>query len=200
MPRFLSIFTVVALMASGCSTAPPKNTGNACAILEEKEGWYEATRAAERTWGTPIQVQLAIIRHESGFRHDARPPRDTLMGVPMLWRVSDAYGYPQAKDDTWDWYVEKTGKRFASRGDFRDAADFVGWYTDVSERTLGIPKWDAYNQYLAYHEGHGGYRRGTFRAKPWLVSTARRVDRDARTYGEQLRGCRDRLAGRSGRW
>jgi hypothetical protein len=25
---------------------------------------------------------------------------------------------------------------------------------------------DAFNHYLAYHEGHGGYRRGTWRAKP----------------------------------
>jgi len=181
------------IFLSACSTTPPKQTENACAIFEEKEDWYEAARAAEKKWGTPIQVQLAIIRQESGFRHDAKPPRDTVLGVPMWWRVSDAYGYAQAKDDTWDWYVEKTGNWFADRDDFEDATDFIGWYTDVSQRTLGISKWDTYNQYLAYHEGHGGWKSETYKRKPWLMKIARRVDSNARTYGEQVRGCKDRL-------
>ena len=188
------------LLLAGCSTSPPKTVDNACTIFEEKNDWYDATKAAERKWGTPIQVQLAIIRQESSFRHDAKPPRDTFLGIPMWWRVSDAYGYGQVKDDTWDWYVDKTGNWFADRDDFDDATDFIGWYTDVSHRTLGISKWDAYNQYLAYHEGHGGWKRRTFDGKPWLVRVARKVDRYARTYGTQLTQCRDKLDSGWGWW
>jgi len=199
MQRYL-ITLALATTITGCGTTPPKNTGNACSIFAEKDDWYEATRAAEKKWGTPVQVQLAIIRQESGFRHDAKPPRDTFLGVPMMWRVSDVYGYAQATDDTWDWYVDETNNWFADRDDFEDATDFVGWYTNVSQRLLGISKWDAYNQYLAYHEGHGGYKRGTFKSKPWLISTARRVAGYAKTYGEQLRGCRDQLERGSGWW
>jgi hypothetical protein len=191
---------LLAFLLAGCSTSPPKTVENACTIFEEKDDWYDATRAAERKWGTPIQVQLAIIRQESSFRHDAKPPRDTLLGIPMWWRVSDAYGYAQVKDDTWDWYVDKTGNWFADRDDFEDATDFIGWYTDVSQRTLGISKWDAYNQYLAYHEGHGGWKRKTHNGKPWLKNVARKVDSYARTYGTQLKRCRDELDSGWGWW
>lgn len=188
------------LLLAGCSTSPPKTVENACTIFEEKDDWYDATTAAEEKWGTPVQVQLAIIRQESSFRHDAKPPRDTFLGIPMWWRISDAYGYAQVKDDTWDWYVDKTGNWFADRDDFEDATDFIGWYTDVSQRTLGISKWDAYNQYLAYHEGHGGWKRGTYNGKPWLKDVARKVDRYARTYGTQLKQCRDTLDRGWGWW
>jgi hypothetical protein len=189
-PRWIWVFSLLGLLGlGGCATAPPQRPQDACAIFDEKPSWYKAARKAEAKWGTPVQVQLAIIRAESGFRHDAKPPRERLLGVP-LWRASSAYGYPQAKDETWDWYRAKTGNRGASRKDFADAVDFVGWYTDVSQRTLGISKWDAYSQYLAYHEGHGGYKRGTYKDKAWLMGVARKVDSYARTYGTQLASCR----------
>ena len=188
--RWIWVVSLLGLLGlGGCATAPPQRPQDACAIFDEKPSWYKAARKAEAKWGTPVQVQLAIIRAESGFRHDAKPPRERLLGVP-LWRASSAYGYPQAKDETWDWYRDKTGNRGASRKDFADAVDFVGWYTDVSQRMLGISKWDAYSQYLAYHEGHGGYKRGTYKNKAWLMGVARKVDSYARTYGAQLASCR----------
>lgn len=177
----------------GCSTSPPKSVENACTIFEEKPDWYDAARATEKKWGTPVQLQLAFIRQESGFRDDAKPPRDSLLGIPMWWRVSSAYGYAQAKDETWDWYRDKTGNFWADRDDFDDASDFIGWYTDVSQRTLGISKWDTYNQYLAYHEGHGGWKRRTYNSKSWLIKVARKVERNASTYGSQLQSCRNNL-------
>jgi len=42
---------------------------------------------------------------------------------------------------------------------------------------------------LAYHEGHGGYSRGTFRTKPWLRKVAKRVGVNAKKYSAQLKGC-----------
>jgi hypothetical protein len=194
--RLLSVLALCSLVAA-CATAPPANPDNACLIFEERPEWYRAARDAEKAWGVPVQVQLAIIRQESGFRHDAKPPRAELLGVPLWWRKSSAYGYAQAKDETWDWYRAKSGNGWADRDDFADATDFIGWYGDVSRRTLGISKWDTYNQYLAYHEGHGGWSRRTYNGKPWLLKVARRVDTEARTYGAQLRGCRGRLDGGS---
>ena len=35
-------------------------------------------------------------------------------------------------------------------------------------RVNGVPLHDAYNQYLAYHEGKAGYARGSYRKKAWL--------------------------------
>jgi hypothetical protein len=189
----LALVALAVLAAGGCATTPPSRVDDACVIFREKPDWWDAARGAEKRWGTPVQVQLAILRQESSFRHDAKPPRDRLLGLPMWWRVSSAYGYAQAKDSTWDWYREQTGKRWADRDDFDDATDFVGWYTDVSQRTLGISKWDTYNQYLAYHEGHGGWKRRTYARKGWLLQVARRVEHQAGEYGAQLRTCRDEL-------
>jgi len=58
----------------------------------------------------------------------------------------------------------------------------------VSEN--GIPLTDTYNQYLAYHDGRTGWRRGTYRSKPWLVRIAGEVRDRAVTYEAQLRTCR----------
>ena len=38
------------------------------------------------------------------------------MGFIPWRRPSSAYGYPQAKDDTWDWYIRKTGNRGGGSG------------------------------------------------------------------------------------
>ncbi len=181
------------LLLAACATSPPSQVSDACAVFEEKPDWYEAASGTEKRWGTPVQVQLAIIRAESSFKHDAKPPRDTFVGIPMWWRVSSAYGYAQAKDGTWDDYRAATGHSFASRTNFDDASDFIGWYTDQTQKRLGISKWDTYNQYLAYHEGQGGYSRKTYANKDWLLRVARKVDGWARNYGGQLRSCRAQL-------
>jgi len=172
------------LLTSGCATAPPRQPDDACAILAEKPKWAKAMRKVQRRWGVPVEIQLAIIRNESSFRHDARPRS------PSGGYASSAYGYPQAIDGTWEWYRHQTGQRRAKRTDFADAADFVGWYVNLSRRLLGISLGDVYNQYLAYHEGHSGFKSRTYQRKPWLQRYARKVDRYARTYGQQLSRCR----------
>ena len=178
---------------ASCSTAPPTNVENICAIFDEKGRWYKAARKSEKRWGTPVHVQLAIIRQESSFQFDARPPRGKLLGFIPWRRPSDAYGYAQALNSTWDRYRKDTGRRFADRDDFADAIDFVGWYTDVSARTVGISKWDPYNQYLAYHEGQTGWKQGSYRKKGWLIDVARTVDYRAKEWGAQLRRCEEEL-------
>ncbi len=180
-------------LLGGCATSPPSDLSSSCAIFKEKGGWYGAVEDSYKKWGVPPQVQLAIIYQESRFKYDAKPPRGTLLWVIPWFRSSSAYGYAQVKDGTWDWYKEKTGNWGADRDDFEDAVDFIGWYGAQAHKTLGISKWDAYRQYLAYHEGLGGYRKGSYRKKAWLVAVAHKVDARARTYGAQLARCRDQL-------
>ncbi|MCP3671454.1 MAG: transglycosylase SLT domain-containing protein [Gammaproteobacteria bacterium] len=184
---------ILSLLLTACATAPPKSQENACAIFEEKEDWYDASRKVEKKHGLPIHVQLAIMRQESSFKHDAKPPRETFLGIPLWWRKSSAYGYAQVKDETWDWYISKTGNSGADRDDYDDAVDFMGWYASISNKTLGISKWDAYNQYLAYHEGHGGWKQKSFNKKPWLIKIAKKVQSYAEQYGAQLKNCHANL-------
>jgi hypothetical protein len=181
------------VVATACAPTRPENVENICAIFEEKGSWYKAAKKSEKRWGTPIHVQMAIIRQESSFNFDARPPRTKLLGFVPWKRPSNAYGYAQALDSTWDWYREDAGRRWADRDDFDDAIDFVGWYTNKSNKVVGISKWDPYNQYLAYHEGQGGWKKGTYKRKGWLKDTAKRVDYRAKEWGAQLKRCEDDL-------
>ena len=181
------------VVSAACATAPPANVENICAIFDEKRGWYKAAKKSEKRWGTPKHVQMSIIRQESSFKFNAKPARTKLLGFIPWKRPSDAYGYAQALDSTWELYKDDSGRRFANRNDFDDAIDFVGWYTNMSNKSVGISKWDPYNQYLAYHEGHAGWRRGTYQRKAWLVETARQVEHRAREWGAQLQRCEDDL-------
>ncbi|MBL4775812.1 MAG: transglycosylase SLT domain-containing protein [Mariprofundus sp.] len=169
-------------------------------MLQEKDDWYEDANDSFKKWGVPVQVQLAIIHQESRFRSEALAPDDTLLGFIPWGQTSTAYGYAQVLDGTWDWYKKSTGNWGADRDDFEDATDFIGWYGNYSHRTLGISKWDAYNQYLAYHEGHGGWKRKTFNKKPWLIKVAKKVKRRAARYGAQIKRCKDDLDDGSWFW
>lgn len=178
------------LLLDGCATAPPSTTKNLCQIFDEKSDWYEATLQTQKKWGVPIAVQMAILRHESAFVADARPPREWFLGFIPLGRPSTAYGYSQALDGTWEQYQQRADQDGADRDEFEDAVDFVGWYTRQTSRELGISCTDAYRQYLAYHEGQGGFRKGTYRQKPWLMGVAKQVANTAKQYDRQLNGCR----------
>ncbi len=94
---------------------------------------------------------------------------------------------------TWKSYKRSAGRYGADRDDFADAIDFIGWYNDQSNRRSGIARNDAYRLYLAYHEGQGGYNRGTYRNKQWLINVARKVQRRASTYRQQLLACEESL-------
>ena len=177
------------LLLVSCTTAPPRNVNDACAIFAEYDDWYPDAKAASQRWKVPIPVLLAIIHQESAFQADAQPPRRWHLGFIPGARPSSAYGYSQALDGTWDRYIATTGKPGADRDDFADAVDFIGWYVNETTRINGVARSDAYNQYLAYHEGQGGFAKGTYRNKPWLLELARKVSRQAARYGSQLARC-----------
>ncbi len=186
------ILLAAALLLSSCTTYRPAQVDNICAIFHGEPDWYGAAVAANKEWGTPIWVMMSIIHQESKFIDDARPPRNWFLFIPLP-RSSSAYGYAQAQDPAWGEYLQQRGRWGADRDDFEDAIDFVGWYTHTTQRTLGISKWDAYHQYLAYHEGRGGYQRGSWKKKPWLQKVANKVKKQAATYNSQLKSCRTAL-------
>ena len=183
------LFLLLTVGLAGCATKPPDNVDNLCAVFTEHPSWYDHAKRSEERWGTPIAIQMAFIHQESSFRQTVRPPRERFLGVIPLPRKSSSFGYSQAQNPAWQDYMDDTGRRGARRSNMRDALDFIGWYNDVSHRRLSIPKTDAQRLYLAYHEGHGGYSRGTWRNKPALQNVAQRVSRQAHTYADQLQAC-----------
>ncbi|MCW8808882.1 MAG: hypothetical protein OQK79_12355 [Rhodanobacter sp.] len=193
----LALFAFCLLALGGCATAPPSHSENICQVFDQYPKWYDAAHAAQQRWGTPVNVLMAFVRRESGFRQKARPDRPWFLFIPLP-RKSSAYGYAQAQDPVWRRYRKATGGLFKSRADMDNALDFVGWYTDSIHRQLGISKWDPEHLYLAYHEGIGGYRSGHWRHDRHLQQTAATVAHRAREYGAQLKQCEQRL--RCRRW
>jgi hypothetical protein len=185
------VFALV-LALSACASAP-SHINNVCRVFDQKDGWFENWRSeakgAERKYGVPVPVLMATLRKESGFQHNAKPPRRLLLGFIPWTRVSSAYGYSQALDGTWAQYQKETGNTSAKRSTFADAVDFVGWYHSKTAKRFGVPRNDAYNLYLAYYFGWTGYERGAWKEKPGLQRYARETEKMARDYAEQLQEC-----------
>jgi len=183
MVFLLIIFSILA----GCSTTPPKNINDICSIFDDKRRWERQAERASKRWNSPIPIMMAIMKQESSFIDDARPGRVRFLGLP-LWRKSSSYGYSQAKDATWRWYEKSVGRN-GNRDDFDDAIDFIGWYNSVSVKSNGISPSDTYSLYLAYHEGHGGFRSGSYKRKQWLINVAAKVRDQAARYTAQYKSC-----------
>ncbi len=187
----LLVFCLSVCVLNGCSTIPatPRNTENLCAIFKQKHNWYNASTATYKKWGVPVPVQMAIMHQESHFVADAEPSGGFLLGFIPWFSTSSAYGYPQAKDETWADYQQKSGNGSAQRDNFADACDFIGWYSQMSYKKLGIAKTDTRNLYLAYHEGLGGFKKQTYNQKPWLLTISSKVAQRAQLFQQQLGAC-----------
>lgn len=190
MSRLLRLGILLLLVSCGGGEySAPRNLDNACSVLEQRPKYLTAMKRSERQWGVPIHVQMATIYQESKFIGNAKTPHRFALGIIPMGRQSSAYGYSQALDGTWDDYVKATRNHGARRNRITDATDFIGWYMDQSEKKLGISKWDATSQYLAYHEGHAGFSRGSHNEKAWLLRVSAEVGARAELYQRQLIAC-----------
>ena len=184
-----SLFLFVAFI-SACSSIP-QNTSNSCSIFSERYLWYKHVKNTEKKWGTPIYVQLAIIKMESDFDWLAKPPRQKLFKIIPFKRPSSSFGYSQAVKGTWEQYKNETGNKLATRARFKDSVDFIGWYTDKTESILKISKKDAFRQYIAYHEGWGAYKN--YKNNQKVIGLAKKVKKQSDKYKSQLKKCQKRL-------
>ena len=196
--RFL-LLALMSICLCACVTAPPSTRNDLCVVFQEKDGWYKEAKTAQDRWDTSIPVLMATMAQESSFVADARPPRHYYLGFIPGPRPSDAYGYPQAKDDIWSSYRHQAGSFGASRDNFGDAVDFVGWYYHQAYQRDGIKRDDAYNLYLSYHEGLQAYARHTAVPKPWQQQ-AQAVNHRAQQYAAQLKTCVDALEKAASSW
>ncbi len=182
----------VGLLVSGCAMmapSPPRDQSNICEIFREQPRWYDYARASEQAWGTPIATQLAFIQQESSFQSHVRPSRKRYLGFIPGPRPSSARGYAQALDPVWGEYRDDAGGTLARRSHMKHATDFIGWYNERTRRQTGISLHNPEHLYLAYHEGAGGYRRGSYRSKPAVQRAASQVAARSSRYQSQLSSC-----------
>jgi len=192
MTRLMTLLLMTMLL-SACASQP-SNVNDICAIYAEKGGWfnnwYRYGKKVEKEFGVPAHITMATIWKESTFQARVKPPRKKYLGFIPGPRPSDAYGYPQALKSTWRWYRNETGRSGAKRQKFKDAIHFVGWYHDQSHRKNRVAKTDAYNLYLNYYLGHGGFARGAASGNAHARQAASRVAAQAEKYRAQLARCR----------
>ena len=191
MKRINRIFLILSLLSFSACSSIPSNTADGCSIFSERYLWYKFAKKTEKKWGTPIYIQLAIIRMESDFDWLARPERQKIFKVIPYKRPSSSLGYSQAVKGTWKQYKEETGNKLASRILFKDSVDFIGWYTTKSSQILKISKKDAFKQYLAYHEGWGNYKY--YKKNKKVIGLAKKVEKQSKIYQKQLVKCSNKL-------
>tara|TARA_Y100001935_G_scaffold29639_1_gene23059 strand:- start:545 stop:1144 length:600 start_codon:yes stop_codon:yes gene_type:complete len=178
------------IFLSGCSSIP-STTVNSCVIFDERYFWYKHTKKVEQKWGTPIYIQLAIIKIESNFDWLAKPPRKKIFKIIPSKRPSSSFGYSQAVKGTWEQYKKETGNKLATRMRFKDSVDFIGWYTNKTETILKISKKNAFKQYIAYHEGWGNFKN--YKKNEKVIKLAKKVEKQSDIYRKQLLNCRKSL-------
>jgi hypothetical protein len=187
----INSFLVFFFLINACSSIP-SNTSNSCSIFNERYLWYKHAKKSERKWGTPIYLQLAIIKMESNFDWLAKPPRQKLFKIVPYKRPSSSFGYSQAIKGTWKQYKLETGNNFATRTRFKDSVDFIGWYTNKTEKILKVSKNDAFKQYIAYHEGWGNYKN--YKNNKKVIGLANKVAKQSNIYKKQLSNCKNSLS------
>ena len=186
----INLLLVILFFISACSSIP-SNTSNSCSIFNERYLWFKHANKSEKKWGTPVYLQLAIIKMESDFDWLAKPPRQKLFKVIPYKRPSSSFGYSQAVNGTWEQYKKETGNKLAVRTRFKDSVDFIGWYTNKSSSILNISKTDAFRQYVAYHEGWGGFKN--YRDNKKIINLAKKVEKQSNIYKKQLSKCSSSL-------
>ncbi len=187
---FTKILFFFIFFISACSSIP-QNTSNSCKIFDEKYLWYKHAKKVENKWGTPIHIQLAIIKMESDFHWLAKPPRQKLFKVVPFKRPSSSFGYSQAIKGTWEQYKNETGNKLATRARFKDSVDFIGWYTNKTSNILKIPIQDVFKQYIAYHEGWGNFKN--YKKNKKVIKLAKKVEKQSNIYKKQLFDCKNSL-------
>ena len=180
------LFFILFFLISACSSIP-KNTADGCSIFSERYLWYKHAKKTEQKWGTPIYIQLAIIKMESDFDWLAKPERKKIFKIIPFKRPSSSFGYSQAVKGTWKQYKQETNNPLATRARFKDSVDFIGWYTNKTEKLLKISIKDVFRQYIAYHEGWGNYKK--YKEKPKIILLAKKVQQQSNKYKNQLNKC-----------
>lgn len=182
--NFVYAIAVLSALIGGCSTNPPSNPQDLCAVFQEKDSWYAAAHRVHSKYGVPIDVATAIILQSQGLRVKESDAIDSLFTFG-----STEDGYLSVTDEIWRQYVDEAGSFLSDRSNFGDALDFIGWYMNKAHDKCGIALTDTYNLYLCYREGFDGYSNGSYFVKSWLIDEAKNAEKSAQSYHRQLLHC-----------
>jgi hypothetical protein len=174
MRNLLILFFTFLIGLPICSFAANKGI---CQVIAAHPSWYNDAKTVQEQYGVPVSVQMAIIHEESHFKAAAKNPR------------SSAYGYAQAVNQIWSTYKASSGNSNSARNNFADATQFIGWYAQRMHKQINVSPKSAYNLYLAYHDGAGGYLSDMHKKHAPTKHLAENVQNVADQYKIELTSC-----------
>jgi len=186
------IYFFIFFVLVSCSSVP-KYPQNACKIFGEKYSYLKYTRAASKKWNVPISSILAVINKESGFKRFAKPKRTKLFKIIPYRRPSSSLGFSQAVNKTWDLYKKENNKPIALRISLKSSSDFIGWYFWKTNKINKVSLKDTRNMYLNYYLGWSAYKNKAYEKDRKAIIFAKSVEKQAKIYKSQLRGCKSIL-------
>ena len=144
-------------------------------------------------WHISTGTQLAVLLQESNLSAYARADQRHWINRIFSTKKISAYGYAQAIDRTWGQYQQTQNKQFASRHNYHDATDFIGWYLSTISKQTHIPTTQTEKLYLAYHEGIKGYQKQTYKNKPQLQKISHKVAQQGQAIDQAIDQCQYQL-------
>ncbi|UTC24965.1 hypothetical protein MMH89_02230 [Candidatus Comchoanobacter bicostacola] len=189
--NFNILFTLCSvLILSGCSDRQFQANvyeNDICRVIHANPGWAEKLKQVQKRYGIEPNVVLSVISHESSFRSHARAQRSYFWGV-IPYRRESSFGYGQVKDETWQWYLSKNPGYFRSRTSFRDTSVFIGWYYQQYLKKAPESRVSAYDFYIAYRNGLGGYEDESVMDE-WMIGKCSSVQELSDRYRTMLLEC-----------
>jgi hypothetical protein len=192
-------FSAACLLLASCTTTPPRNVDDACAIFAEYGDWFADAKAASQRWGCRSRYCWRSSIRNRPFAPTPEPPRTWYLGFIPGPRPSSAYGYSQALDGTWDRYTAATGNVMAPIA----TSSPMPWISSAGTSTK--PPCATASPNVAtpitniwlITKARAALPRALTGKKPWLMERARKVSRQAARYGSQLARCESQLLARN---
>ena len=146
-------------------TPSQQEVADACLLLKQNRPWHEALRDTARNWGAPMGFQLAVIKQESSFDGERpaasrRPPM--VRARRRRTRVIGQGLQPGARIPRGRCTRRRPATGAPAATTSATSSDFIGWYFSTTGKRTGLGQFDYKGHYLAYHEGAGGYLKGTW--------------------------------------
>ncbi|PIE24526.1 MAG: hypothetical protein CSA60_02970 [Neptuniibacter caesariensis] len=171
MPAKVTALCTLAFILAGCFGSGEKGRLqlSICELLEDNDEWIKPALQARETYGTPLHLTLAMLEL----------PLSNLEKKHIRPRMAD-----------WDEYRIRNEQWGASAYEPEYAADFIGWFTQETNKRNKI-HWDnTKGHYLALRLGHGAYERFDPAKFPQLEQQAVQVGIRAARWQHELAGCK----------
>ena len=135
-------------------------------------------------------LTLAIIKHESNNKANARPIKTWLIKPYIPWEYySSARGYAQGTKPTWLDFQNTHKSHTTQRHSYYNNVVFINWYIRTKGNQLPTHNY-FYEAYFLYHDGSKGYHKNMFKRSNNMKNYTQKVANSAKKNQAVLENCK----------